>query len=381
MVYLDNSATTRIDDEVFNAMLPWLQDRFGNASSIYQLGREARIAIEDARTEIAGYLNAHPAEVIFTSGGTESNNTILKSCLQESALADRLAYSAVEHHAVIHPAIALKGQGAQVEELPVDEVGFLRIEDLSHLNRPRTLISVMHVNNETGAIQPLSEVRTAAPDALLHADAVQSFGKIPVDVQALGLDFASISAHKIHGPKGVGAMFIRKGIDFKAHQQGGGQERNRRAGTEPVALIVGFQHAARKAVAELDDRARLMRSLSERLAGGLREHIPDLRMNTVLERSAPHIVNVSFMDADHLDGEAILQAMDMRGIAVSNGSACVSGSLQASHVLLAMGRSPAEAKAAVRFSVCNRTTVQDVDTAIAIMSEVIRNLRVATHNS
>jgi len=342
MVYLDNSATTRIDDEVLDAMLPWLRDRFGNASSIYQQGREARIAIEDARTEIAGYLNAHPAEVIFTSGGTESNNTILKSCLQESALADRLAYSAVEHHAVIHPAEVLKGQGALVEELPVDEEGFLRTEDLARFNDPRTLISVMHVNNETGAIQPLSEVRAAAPDALLHSDAVQSFGKIPVDVQALGLDFASISAHKIHGPKGVGAMFIKKGIDFKAHQQGGGQERNRRAGTEPVALIVGFQHAARKAMAELDIRAHYMRALTDRLAGGLREHIPDLRMNTVFDRSAPHIVNVSFMDADHLDGEAILQAMDMRGIAVSNGSACVSGSLQASHVLLAMGRSPSD---------------------------------------
>ena len=380
MIYLDNSATTQIDDDVVEAMMPWLRDRYGNASSIYQLGREARIAIEDARTEIAGYLNAHPAELIFTSGGTESNNAILKSCLQESGLADHLAYSSVEHHAVIHPAEVLSEIGVKTTTLPVDDMGFVHIDGIAAVNSDRTLVSVMHVNNETGAIQPLSEVRQAAPDALLHSDAVQSFGKISVDVQELGLDLASISAHKIHGPKGVGAMFIRKGLDFKAHQQGGGQERNRRAGTEPVALIVGFQHAARKAVAELEARAAHMGSLTQLLVGGLQREIPDLRLNTDLDRSAPHIVNVSFLDAEHLDGEAILQAMDMRGVAVSNGSACVSGSLQASHVLLAMGRSRAEAKAAVRFSVCNRTTEKDVEDAIAIMSNVIRNMRVATHN-
>ena len=281
---------------------------------------------------------------------------------------------------MIHPAEALADTGTPVHVLPVDSRGFIRTDTLPALNDPRTLVSVMHVNNETGAIQPLSEVREAAPDALLHSDAVQSFGKIPVDVQALALDFASISAHKIHGPKGVGAMFIRKGIDFKAHQQGGGQERNRRAGTEPVALIVGFQHAARRAITEMEHRAQHMRTLTQRLADGLRERVADLRLNTDLERSAPHIVNVSFLDARSLDGEAILQAMDMRGVAVSNGSACVSGSLQASHVLLAMGHSAAEAKAAVRFSVCNRTTEKDVDDAIAIMSEMIRNMRVTTHN-
>ena len=178
MVYLDNSATTQIDPEVVEAMLPWLYDRYGNASSIYQLGREARIAIEDARTEIAGYLNAHPAELIFTSGGTESNNAILKSCAQESGLVDRIAHSAVEHHAIIHPAEVLADGGIEVDLLPVDSLGFVLTGELSRLNDPRTLISVMHVNNETGAIQPLSAIREAAPNALLHSDAVQSFGKL-----------------------------------------------------------------------------------------------------------------------------------------------------------------------------------------------------------
>ncbi len=376
MIYLDNSATTRIDDEVVDAMLPWLRERYGNASSIYHLGREARIAIEAARTEIAELLHAHPAEVIFTSGGTESNNAILKSCAGESALVDHVAYSAVEHHAVIHPAEALAAAGCTTTVIPVDAMGVVDPETCRPLNTPRTLVSVMHVNNETGAIQPLSAIRATVPDALLHTDAVQSFGKIPVDVQELGVDFATISAHKIHGPKGVGAMFIRRGIDLKAHQQGGGQERNRRAGTEPTALIVGFQVAARKAVATMHDRASHMRRLTERLARGLQERIPDLRFNTDPERSAPHIVNVSFLDAASLDGEAILQAMDMHGVAVSNGSACVSGSLQASHVLLAMGRGRDEARAAVRFSVCNETTTQNVDDAVAILSDVIRNMRV-----
>lgn len=376
MVYLDNSATTRIDDDVLDAMLPWLRDGYGNASSIYHLGREARIAIEAARAEIAALLNAHPAELIFTSGGTESNNAILKSCAGESDLVDHIAYSAVEHHAVIHPAEALAASGVPTSVIPVDAMGYVDAEACAAFNTPRTLVSVMHVNNETGATQPLANIRRAVPQALFHTDAVQSFGKMPVDVQALGVDFATISAHKIHGPKGIGAMFIRRGIDFKAHQQGGGQERNRRAGTEATALIVGFQVAARNAAAQMQQRAEHMRSLTRRLAGGLLEQIPDLRMNTDLDRSAPHIVNVSFLDADRLDGEAILQAMDMRGVAVSNGSACVSGSLQASHVLLAMGRNRSEARAAVRCSVCNETTAQNVDDAVAILSDVIRNMRV-----
>lgn len=380
MIYLDNSATTRIDDDVLESMLPWLQDDYGNASSIYALGRRARVAIESARTTVAAALNAHPAEIIFTSGGTESNNAIIKSVLHQSKLANRLAVSATEHHAVLHPAEAEKGVTEQVHIIPVNSAGLIDHELLAPFNAKKTIVSIMHGNNETGVVQPIEALRRTIPDALLHSDAVQSFGKIQVDVQHLGVDFLSISAHKIHGPKGIGAMFIRKGIDFKAHQQGGGQERNRRAGTEPVALIVGFAAAVRKAMANLQDRAQIMQSNIDLARQLILRDIPDVRINSPETGGLPHILNVSFPDAKNFDGESIIQAMDMAGVAVSNGSACVSGSQQPSHVLLAMGRSSAESRAAVRISVSVHTINQEIVDACAILSGIIRNLRGVTHN-
>ncbi len=376
MIYLDNSATTRLDEEVLDAMLPWLRDGFGNASSIYKLGREARVAVEQARTEVAHLIGAHPAEITFTSGGTEANNTILKSSITESHLADAIAVGATEHHAVLAPAEELARRGTPCTILPVDALGRIDLDAVRALNTPRTLISVMHANNETGAIQPLAAIRAAAPDVLLHSDAVQSLGKIPVRVDEMGVDFLSMSAHKIHGPKGVGAMFIRKGIDFKAHQQGGGQERNRRAGTEPVALIVGFATAAKRAVAAMEERTATMRGAIETAKHLILASIPDVRVNTPHDAALPNILNVSFLDAERLDGEAILQMMDIRGVAVSNGSACVSGSLQPSHVLTAMGLPSAEAKAAVRISASKDTTTEEIEQCVAILSDVVRNLRV-----
>lgn len=376
MIYLDNSATTHVDESVVEAMLPWLRENYGNASSIYQLGRQARVAIEYAREEIASLIGAHPAELIFTSGGTESNNTVLKSCTSESNLSDEVLYSAIEHHAVIHPAKELSHQKIRISALPVDDKGIFNLDEFAgRKTSKRTLLSVMHANNETGMIQPLEKIRAIAPDALIHTDAVQSFGKIPVNMYELGMDFASFSAHKIHGPKGVGALFIRKGIDFKAHQQGGGQERNRRAGTESPALIVGFQTAARQAVREMEARTAAMKSAVTLLRELLIQTIPSIRINTSLENSLPNILNVSFLDAKTLDGEAILQSLDIHGIAASNGSACVSGSLQPSHVLSAMGRSDAEAKAAVRFSVSKDTTEQDIRIAANALAEVMIALR------
>lgn len=380
MIYLDNSATTRIDDDVLEAMMPWLRDEYGNASSIYASGRRARVAIESARTAIATAMNAHPAEIIFTSGGTESNNAILKSVCSESALADRLAVAATEHHAVLHPAETLQQQGVPLTILPVDRSGRVDQGQLTPLNVPRTLVSIMHANNETGTIQPLAEIRRGVPNAYLHSDAVQTFGKIPIDVQALGVDFLSVSAHKIHGPKGIGAMFIRKGIDFKSHQQGGGQERNRRAGTEPVALIVGFAQAVKSAMEQMDQRAAQMRTLITTAREIIQKEIPDVRLNTPSDSALPNILNVSFVDADRIDGEAIIQSMDIAGIAVSNGSACVSGSQQPSHVLLAMGLTASESRAAVRFSVSKYTTQQEIYQACTILSEIVRKLRGATHN-
>lgn len=380
MIYLDNSATTRIDDDVLESMLPWLQDDFGNASSVYALGRRARVAIEQARTTIATALNAHPAEIIFTSGGTESNNAIIKSVLHDSNLANRLAVGATEHHAVLYPAEAERGLQEPPYLIPVDDAGMIKHEQLASFNAKNALVSIMHGNNETGVIQPIEAIRRVIPDALLHSDAVQSFGKIQIDTQKLGVDFLSISAHKIHGPKGIGAMFIRKGVDFKAHQQGGGQERNRRAGTEPVALIVGFATAARKALADLEARAHYMRSRILLARDLILRDIPNVRVNSPESNGLPHILNVSFSDADRFDGEAIIQAMDMAGVAVSNGSACVSGSQQPSHVLLAMGRSAAESRAAVRISVSIHTTEQEIVDACTILSGIIRNLRGVTHN-
>lgn len=378
MIYLDNSATTRLDAHVLESMIPWLTDQYGNASSIYGLGRKARVAVEAARTTLAAALNAHPAEIIFTSGGTESNNSIIKSVLHESGLAERLAVTATEHHAVLHPAEAEQRAGRAVEIIPVDTNGLVDADSLRRIDSPKTLVSIMHANNETGIIQPLAEVRKVLSQALLHSDAVQSFGKIPVDVQALGVDFLSLSAHKIHGPKGVGAMFIRKGHDFKSHQQGGGQERNRRAGTEPVALIVGFATAVTQAMAEMEQRTRHMSSLIATARELIQRDLPDVRVNTPEHGTLPNILNVSFLDAAHLDGEAIIQSMDIAGVAVSNGSACVSGSQQPSHVLSAMGLSAAESQAAVRISVSTFTTHEEIEHACALLSDVVRNMRGAT---
>ncbi|HLP27410.1 MAG TPA: cysteine desulfurase family protein [Candidatus Didemnitutus sp.] len=376
MIYLDNSATTRIDEEVLDAMLPWLRDGYGNASSIYRLGRAARVAVEDARMEIAALIGAHPAEITFTSGGTESNNTILKSCCGPSHLATHVHVGSTEHHAVLHPAEHLGASGIGYRLIEVDQTGRILLEGLASSNTPATLVSVMHANNETGVVQDVRALRNAIPDALLHSDAVQSFGKIPVNVGSMGVDFLSLSAHKIHGPKGVGAMFIRKGIDFKSHQQGGGQERNRRAGTEPVALIVGFAVAARRATEAMEQRTSHMTSLITEARRAVGESIPNIRINTPEQGTLPNILNISFRDAATLDGEAILQTMDMEGIAVSNGSACVSGSLQPSHVLLAMGLPPSEAKAAVRISVSKDTTLEEIGTAVTLLSKIIRGLRV-----
>lgn len=374
-VYLDYSATTPLDPEVLEAMLPWLREHFGNASSLHAWGRRARVAVEEAREELAALLGAHPSEIIFTSGGTEANNTVLQSCCFHSRLVDTIVYSDVEHHSVIHPAQALAEQGFSTAVLPVDTWGRVHPEEVTAWNRPRTLICVMHVNNETGVLQPIEAVRAAAPEALLHMDAVQSFGKIPLNVTHLGIDFASFSAHKLHGPKGVGALYIRRGIPLKAHQYGGSQERNRRAGTEPVALIVGFQVAARKALRELEQRTRHVHRLNQLLRQLLHERIPGVLFNTPQEGALPHILNITFSDAHLLDGDALILGMDLHGVGVSNGAACSAGSLQPSHVLLAMGRSLAQARAAIRFSLSHETTEEELLYAVQALEQVLAPMR------
>lgn len=375
MIYFDNSATTKIDEEIFDSMMPWLKENFGNPSSAYALGRQARVAIEEAREEIASSINAHPAEIIFTSGGTESNNSILKSACIESNLVDSLLISSIEHHAVEYPAEWLASQGFSTAIAPVDALGRLLPDWHTLLPSTRCLVSFMHANNEIGIIQDISHVKSQIPDTCyVHTDAVQSYGKIPIDIDTLSVDFMSISAHKIHGPKGIGAMFIRKGIDFKSHQQGGGQERNRRAGTESPALIVGFQMAARKALKDMEARNTHMRALQSHMLTMITEHIPQARINTPMEHAItlPSILNISFSTIS--DGESILQLMDIAGFAVSNGSACVSGSQQPSHVLQAIGLSDKEAKAAIRFSFCKDNTIEEVEKAVMQLKTIIDSM-------
>ncbi|MCX8051196.1 MAG: cysteine desulfurase [Chlorobi bacterium] len=376
MIYLDNAATTRLDPAVLDAMLPWLRDDYGNASALYALGRRARVAVEQARETIAGLVGAEPAELFFTSGGTEANNTVLKSLAWQSRTIRTIACSAIEHHAVLHPAEALAECGIELVILPVDDAGILRLDaiDRQRLDRPDVLVSVMHSNNETGALQPIAELRQLLPHALIHTDAVQSFGKVPFDVRQLGVDFATLSAHKIHGPKGIGALYVRRGVRLEPFVHGGGQERGRRGGTEAVALVVGFAEAARRACAEMDERARHTSRLRDLLRRLVLERIADVRINTP-PHALPNILNVSFLDAERLDGEAILQLLDMRGIACSNGSACTSGSMQPSHVLRAMGRPDAESRAAVRFSLSKDTTDDDVRTAAEALAEIVADMR------
>lgn len=382
MIYLDNAATTQLDPAVLEVMLPWFGDTFGNASALYERGRRARVAVEDARATIASLIGADAAEVFFTSGGTEANNTVLKSLAWQTRTIRTIACSTIEHHAVLHPAQALARAGIELVYLPVDEAGILRLDavDVERLNRPEVLVSVMHANNETGALQPIAELRALLPHALLHTDAVQSFGKVPLDVRQVGVDFATLSAHKIHGPQGIGALYVRRGVRLEPLLHGGGQERGRRGGTEAVALIVGFGEAARRACAEMESRAAHMRRLRDQLAQLILEHIPDVRINTP-SHALPNILNISFLDADRLDGEAILQLLDMRGIACSNGSACTSGSLQPSHVLKAMGRSDAEARAAVRFSLSKDTTEQEIVAAVHALAEIVADMRAAQPSS
>lgn len=373
MIYLDNAATTPLKEEVLESMLPWLRSDFGNPSSLYLPGRKARVAVESAREEIASFVNAHPSELFFTSGGTESNNAILRSAFYESRLVSSFAAPASEHHSVLHPLRDLSSQGASFSLIPVNCEGRVVPDSLLHFNQRSVLVSVMHANNETGVIQDLALVKEHVPEAFLHSDCVQSLGKVSVNVEELRVDFASFSAHKIHGPKGIGAMYVRRGIDFKAHQSGGAQERNRRAGTEAVALIVGMATAVRLAcdrIREFQERSRL---LSDLLRKRLAEIIPGVRFNTPQYKVLPNILNVSFPGGSATQGESILQMLDMQGVCVSNGSACVSGSQQASHVLLAMGLPVSEASMAIRFSFSFMNATEDVEAAVVATEQAYQS--------
>ncbi len=375
-VYLDNNATTRVDPRVLEVMSPHFLQDFGNASSIHEFGQQAREAVETARQAVADLVGSLPKEIIFTSGGTESDNTAIRGIAASHPGNGRhLITTTIEHPAVLRTMEQLEEEGFQVTYLPVDRQGLIRLEDLHAAVREDTiLISIMHANNETGAIQELRAVGRFAREKgiLFHTDAVQSAGKIPVDVNDLGVDLLSLSGHKIHGPKGVGALYLRHGVQMKSLLLGGSHERGRRGGTENVPGIVALGKAvalAREGLADFDLRVR---SLRDRIETGLLERIPQTRINGSTRRRMPHTTNLSFRG---VEGEALLISLDLQGIAVSTGAACSSGSLEPSHVLKAMGFENRRVESALRLSLSRMTTEEEITTALEVLPRTIRRMR------
>ena len=375
-IYLDHNATTPVHPEVLEAMLPYYKDKFGNPSSIHSFGRETKVALEEARENVAKFLNASPHEIYFTSGGTESDNLAVKG----TAFANRkkgkhIITSKIEHHAVLESCKFLENEGFEVTYLPVDKYGFVDPDDLKKALRKDTiLVSIMHVNNEVGTIEPLEELCKIAKEkgTCFHTDAVQSVGKIPVDVQELNVDMLSMSAHKIYGPKGVGAIYIRKGTRITPWSHGGHHERSRRAGTENLPGIVGLAKAVEIAHRDMEEQSQHLRNLTETFYKKLTQTIPDVILNGHLEKRIPNTLNISFKA---VEGESIILSLDLKGVAVASGSACTSGTLEPSHVLSAMGISPEIAQGAIRFSFGRENTMEDVDYVVEILPEIVSRLR------
>ncbi|HMD83360.1 MAG TPA: cysteine desulfurase NifS [Terriglobia bacterium] len=375
-VYFDNNATTPLAPEVFEAMRPYLLEDYGNASSIHWFGQRAKAGVEKAREQVARLLNARPSEIVFTSGGTESDNAAIFGIV-EAARAERkhVVTTAIEHPAVLSTAKALEKRGVSVTYVRVGSSGVIDPADVAGALRPETvLISVMHANNELGTVQPLEEIGCIARerDVYFHTDAVQSAGKIPVDVEKLGVDLLALSAHKLNGPKGVGALYVRKGTILRTLLHGGHHERDRRPGTENVAGIVGLGAAAEIARAHLDEEHRRAAALRDRLEAGILAAVPLVAVNGDRTRRVPGTTNLTF---DYIEGEGFVIAMDLRGIACSTGSACSSGSLEPSHVLSAIGLRPEQARASIRFSLGRFNTDEDVDAALRILPGVVEQLR------
>lgn len=376
-IYLDYAATTPVDPRVAAAMAPYLTERFGNASSVHSFGQEAREAVERARAQIAAALGAAPDEVVFTSGATEADNFALFGAAEARRERGRhVVVSAVEHHAVLEPAHVLAARGFEVTVLPVDGAGRVDPDAVRRALRPDTiLVSVMHANNEIGTIQPVAEIGrlTRERGVCFHCDAAQTFGLLPTDVDALGVDLLALSAHKRYGPKGVGALYIRRGTPLERFLHGGSQERNRRAGTLNVPAIVGFGEAVRIALAEREAEVARLRRLRDRLVAGLLA-LDGARLNGHPTERLPGNVNVSFRGAD---SESLLLALDLQGIAASSGSACTAGSLEPSHVLRAIGLPPEEAAGTLRFSLGRWTTEAEVDRVLEVMPAVLATVRAA----
>jgi len=375
-IYLDHSATTPIRPEVLEAMHPYFMDIFGNPSSIHTFGHKAKKALEDSREKVAALLGASPEEIVFTSGGTEATNLAIKGTLRGNRKrGDQIITSSIEHHATLNTCQYLEREGFQVIYLPVDRYGKLNPEDVKEAITDKTvLLSVMHANNEVGTIEPIEEIGeiTRAREVLFHTDAVQSVGKIPVKVNDLQVDFLSLSGHKICGPKGIGVLYVRKGVPFEPLFQGGHHEWNRRPGTENIPAIVGLAKALELAEEEMDQVSAREKNLKSAFWEAIQAQIEGVHINGHPVDQIPPILNVSF---DFVDGESVILSLDIEGIAVSTGSACTSGALEPSHVLLAMGLPQRLAQGAVRFSLGRETEQEELDYTVAVLVETIHRLR------
>lgn len=376
IIYADHAATTYVKPEVFEAMKPYFTDYYGNPSSIYFLGREVKKAVEEARQKVADCLGAQITEVYFTGSGTEADNWAIKG----TALANRkkgkhLITSSIEHHAVLEAFEFLRKEGFEVTYLPVDENGLVNPQDLKDAIRPdTTLVSIMFANNEIGTIQPIKELAAIAKEkgVIFHTDAVQAMGNVNVKVQELGVDLLSMSAHKFYGPKGVGALYIRKGTKIDSFMHGGSQERKKRAGTENVAGVIGMATALDLAYKNLDEYNWHLKNLSNRLIEKVMARIPYVRINGDRNKRLPGNVNFSF---NFIEGESLLLMLDMKGIQASSGSACTSGSLDPSHVLLAIGLSHEVAHGSLRITFGEKNTEEDVDIIADSLEEIVGKLR------
>lgn len=364
-----------MDPAVLESMLPYFRENFGNASSVHLHGQQARTAVEEARRTVADLIGAETKEIVFTSGGTESDNAALWGVFRSGYRPGRhIITTKIEHSAVLETCMFLEKRGAELTYLPVDSTGRVDPAAVEDAVRDETiLISIMHANNETGIIQPIEEIHSIAKryGIVFHTDAVQTVGKIPVKVKDLGIDLLSLSAHKIHGPKGLGVLYIKKGTKFRPLLTGGAQERRRRAGTENVPAIVGLGAAARLAGERLPEMATRVAKLRDRLESYALEHIPGVGINGHAER-LPNITNLSF---ERLEGEGAVIALDLEGLSVSTGSACTSGSVDPSHVLLAMGLRPDVVESSLRFSLSHHNTEEEIDRAVRIIESVLKRLR------
>ena len=375
-IYMDNAATTRVTEPVFEAMKPYFCEKFGNPMSVHSFGRESRRAVEEARRQVAAALNADSREIYFTGCGTESDNWALRGAAYARGNTRRtLVTTTIEHHAILHTAEQLEKEGFKVVYVPVDEFGIVKLEEMEKaITEDVFLVSVMTANNEIGTIQPIEEIARMAhaKGALFHTDAVQAIGSVKIDVKAMGIDLLSLSGHKFHAPKGVGALYMKNSVHIERLIRGGAQERTQRAGTENLASIVGLGKAIELATADIDAHNARLTGMRDHMISEILTRIPETRLNGDAKRRLPGNVNVSVR---YIEGESLLLSLDLKGIAASSGSACTSGALDPSHVLLAIGLPHEVAHGSLRLTMNEENTMEEVDTVVEALVEIVKRLR------